>query len=182
MGNVAKFATENPYLIAGIAAGVATGGIAAPAVAGAAGGAGAGAAAAATVSYSTALSYALAGATIQSQMNVGKQAEIDAKMANEEETFAAKDREIARRKRLLQTVAVQNVSAAAGGVEAYTGSSKNIMDVSRREARGERITDVAMTTARKRGTIQAGRGARTSARISAGGTLIGAYERGSRRG
>jgi hypothetical protein len=172
MGNVAKFASDNPYLIAGIAAGVATGGITTAATA----------TTAASTSYATALSYGLAGATIQAQAHVGKQAEIDAKIANEEETFAAKDREIARRKRLLQTVAAQNVSAAAGGIEAYTGSSANIMEVSRREARGERLSDVAMTTARKRSRTGIARGARTSARISAGTTLIGAYERGTRRG
>jgi hypothetical protein len=158
MGNVAKFASDNPYLIAGIAAGVATGGL------------------------TTGLALASTGATVQAQMHAGKQAEIDAKMANEEETFAAKDREIARRKRLLQTVAAQNVSAAAGGIAAYEGSSANIMEVSRREARGERLSDVAMTTARKRSRTGIARGARTSARISAGTTLIGAYERGTRRG
>jgi len=177
MGNAVNFAKENPYLIAGLALAAYTGGASTAAVPATA----TAAAVPAGTSYAAAASYALAGASVQAQAHSAEQAKIDADVANKEEEFAARDREISRKKGLLASIARQNVFSAAGGVAAFEGSSANIMDISRREAAGGQLRDVVMTESRRRSRTRIAEGKRDATRINIGTSLIGAYERTARR-
>jgi len=179
MGNAVNFAKDNPYLIAGIAMAAYTGGAsmaaATPATATAA------AVPAVGFSWGSAASSAMLGVSVQAQAHGAEQAKIDADVANKEEEFAARDREIERKKRLLASVARQNVFSAAGGVAAFEGSSANIMDVSRRETAGGQLRDTAMTQGRKESRTRIAKGKGDATKINIGSSLIGAYQREARR-
>lgn len=56
----------------------------------------------------------------------GRQVSKSFKLQERKERTAARDQEIDRRKRLLSTLASQNVAAAAGGIRAFEGSTLNI--------------------------------------------------------
>ena len=188
---------DNPYLIIGIALAAYTGGASMAATGGgaaaggaAAGGAAAGGGAAAAggataaggFSYGTALATVSTAAQIQAGEHAAEAAKIDAKAQNREEEFAARDREIVRRKNLLGSLARQNVFSAAGGVESFTGSSENIMRESEKEFERGQLTDVAMTGVRKRSISAGASRAKSKARINTGASLIDYGERQTRRG
>ena len=65
--------------------------------------------------------------SIYSQVEQGEAADNAAKAKADQEEFAAKDREITRRKQLLAAMASQNAMSAAGGVRAYEGSRLNML-------------------------------------------------------
>lgn len=197
---------DNPYLIIGIAlaaytggtslaatggtaaaggaaaGGAAAGGAAAGGATAAAGGTAAAGTAAAGFNYGTALATLSTAATIQSQEHAAKAAEIDAKARNKEEEFSARDREIARRKGLLASMARQNVFSAASGVESFTGSSENILQQSEKEFERGQLTDDVMTGERKRSNLRGASQARSKARINQGSALIDDQHRRTRRG
>ena len=65
--------------------------------------------------------------SVYSQVEQGEAADNAAKAKADQEEFAAKDREITRRKQLLKAMASQNAMSAAGGVRAYEGSQLNML-------------------------------------------------------
>jgi len=65
--------------------------------------------------------------SIYSAIEQGEAADNAAKAKADQEEFAAKDREITRRKQLLAAMASQNAMSAAGGVRAYEGSRLNML-------------------------------------------------------
>ena len=67
------------------------------------------------------------GVSIYSAIAQGEAADNAAKTKADQEEFAAKDREITRRKQLLKAMASQNAMSAAGGVRAYEGSQLNML-------------------------------------------------------
>jgi Ca2+-binding RTX toxin-like protein len=59
--------------------------------------------------------------------DAGKAANIAAKQKAKQVEFAAREREIDRRKELLLALSTQNAAAGAGGVRAYEGSQLNML-------------------------------------------------------
>ena len=115
-------------------------------------------------------------------VNAGKAQEAAYKRDADRETFAAKDKEIARKKRLVAALATQNAVRGAQGVAAFEGSSLNMMlqDVENFEYDQDMgAANLAMT---RQSLLESGKAARRYGVQSATNTLMGAAERSMARG
>jgi hypothetical protein len=112
-----------------------------------------------------------AASAIQSR-NAGKLQQIEYKRQAQEEETSARDREIERRRRLVQALASQNAEAGALGLDATTGSRRAITLEDVRRARMDDLTDRAMTSRRAVSLASAGRAARRQGNLQAGATLL----------
>ena len=110
-------------------------------------------------------------------VNAGKDKEAAYKRDADRESFAAKDKEIARKKRLVAALATQNAVRGAQGVRAFEGSSLNMMlqDVETFEYDQDMgAANLAMT---RQSLLESGKAARRYGVMSATNTLMGAAER-----
>ena len=110
-------------------------------------------------------------------VNAGKAKEAAYKRDADRESFAAKDKEIARKKRLVAALATQNAVRGAQGVAAFEGSSLNMMlqDVENFEYDQDMgAANLAMT---RQSLLESGKAARRYGVMSATNTLMGAAER-----
>ena len=110
-------------------------------------------------------------------VNAGKDKEAAYKRDADRESFAAKDKEIARKKRLVAALATQNAVRGAQGVAAFEGSSLNMMlqDVENFEYDQDMgAANLAMT---RQSLLESGKAARRYGVMSATNTLMGAAER-----
>ena len=110
-------------------------------------------------------------------VNAGKAQEAAYKRDAERESFAAKDKEIQRKKRLVAALATQNAVRGAQGVAAFEGSSLNMMlqDVENFEYDQDMgAANLAMT---RQSLLESGKAARRYGVMSATNTLMGAAER-----
>ena len=115
-------------------------------------------------------------------VNAGKAQEAAYKRDADRESFAAKDKEIARKKRLVAALATQNAVRGAQGVAAFEGSSLNMMlqDVENFEYDQDMgAANLAMT---RQSLLESGKAARRYGVQSATNTLMGAAERSMARG
>ena len=115
-------------------------------------------------------------------VNAGKDKEAAYKRDADRESFAAKDKEIARKKRLVAALATQNAVRGAQGVRAFEGSSLNMMlqDVETFEYDQDMgAANLAMT---RQSLLESGKAARRYGVQSATNTLMGAAERSMARG
>ena len=115
-------------------------------------------------------------------VNAGKAQEAAYKRDAERESFAAKDKEIQRKKRLVAALATQNAVRGAQGVAAFEGSSLNMMlqDVETFEYDQDMgAANLAMT---RQSLLESGKAARRYGVQSATNTLMGAAERSMARG
>ena len=115
-------------------------------------------------------------------VNAGKAQEAAYKRDADRETFAAKDKEIQRKKRLVAALATQNAVRGAQGVAAFEGSSLNMMlqDVENFEYDQDMgAANLAMT---RQSLLESGKAARRYGVQSATNTLMGAAERSMARG
>jgi len=115
-------------------------------------------------------------------VNAGKAQEAAYKRDAERESFAAKDKEIQRKKRLVAALATQNAVRGAQGVAAFEGSSLNMMlqDVENFEYDQDMgAANLAMT---RQSLLESGKAARRYGVQSATNTLMGAAERSMARG
>jgi len=100
----------------------------------------------------------------------------------EREKFAAKDKEIQRKKRLVAALATQNAVRGAQGVRAVEGSSLNMMnqDVETFEYDQDMgAANLAMTT---QSLLESGKAARRYGYASAANTLLDSASRVTARG
>lgn len=104
--------------------------------------------------------------------NAGKLQQIEYQRQAKEEEVSARDREIERRRRLVQALASQNAEAGALGIDPTTGSRRAITLEDVRLARMDDLTDRAMTSRRSVSLRSAGRSARRQGNLQAGATLL----------
>jgi hypothetical protein len=129
--------------------------------------------------FAPAIPYLLAGATVAagtasaiSARNAGISRNIELKEQAKQEQLAAKDREIERRRSLIETIATQNAEAGAAGDEIQTGSRRAIALEDIRRQRLDDLTDRAMTNRRAVTLRASGRAAQRSGNLQAAGTLL----------
>jgi hypothetical protein len=112
------------------------------------------------------------GASVVSQRRAGALQQIAYKEQAKQEEFSARDREIERRRRLVQAIASQNAEAGALGLDPTMGSRRAIMLEDVKRARFDDLTDRAMTTRRATSLKSAGRESRRQANFQSDVTLL----------
>lgn len=117
----------------------------------------------------TVLSGALA---YRQQRTAGKIAEFQYRDQAEQEETAARDREIERRRRLVQALASQNAEAGALGIDGATGSRRAIVLDDVRRSRMDSLSDRAMTNRRAVNLRSAGGNYRRQSNIGAATNLL----------
>lgn len=128
--------------------------------------------------FAPAIPYLLAGATVAAgtasainARNAGLATKIQYKQQAQQEADAAKDREIERRRALIEAVGTQNAEGSAAGDD-LGGSRRAIVLEDIRRNRLDNLTDRAMTNRRATTLRSAGRAARRSGNLQAAGTLL----------
>lgn len=112
-------------------------------------------------------------AAAQTQRNSGKMADIQYREQAQQETDAARDREIDRRRRLVSALASQNAEAGALGVTPGVGSRAALVLSDAKRARYENLADRAGTGRRALVLRSAGRNARKQGDLAAASSLLG---------
>ena len=119
------------------------------------------------------LAIASAGASIQAGRAKQQAYERDA----DRETFAAKDKEIQRKKRLVAALATQNAVRGAQGVRAFEGSSLNLMNQDVETFEYDQSMGAANLAMKRQSLLEEGKAARRYGYASAANTLLGAASR-----
>jgi len=112
------------------------------------------------------------GVAARSAHNAGKATEIQYKEQAKQEEVSARDREIERRRRLVQALSSQNAEAGAAGIDPTTGSRRAMTLEDARLAQMDSLTDRAMTNRRAINLRSAGRNARRQGDLQAAGSLL----------
>jgi len=115
-----------------------------------------------------------AGVSVYSAVEQGEAADNAAKAKADQEEFAAKDREITRRKRLLAAMASQNAMSAAGGVRAYEGSQLNMLKTDMGAYSYDASMDRGTTDTNKAWMLYGGRVAKNTGYLGAAASGISA--------
>ena len=119
------------------------------------------------------LAIASAGASIQAGRAKQQAFERDA----DRETFAAKDKEIQRKKRLVAALATQNAVRGAQGIRAFEGSSLNLMNQDVETFEYDQSMGAANLAMKRQSLLEEGKAARRYGYASAANTLLGAASR-----
>jgi hypothetical protein len=114
------------------------------------------------------------GVSIYSAIAQGEAADNAAKTKADQEEFAAKDREITRRKQLLKAMASQNAMSAAGGVRAYEGSQLNMLKSDMGNYAYDASMDRGTTDTNKAWMLYGGRVAKNTGYLGAAASGISA--------
>lgn len=117
------------------------------------------------------------GVQIRGQQIAGKAIQIERKQQIQQETDAARDRDIERRRRLVTALASQNAEAGALGV-ANSGSRSALAITDASNAARDSLTDRAMTGRRALLLKAQGKEARNQANIQSAATLMDAAATG----
>jgi hypothetical protein len=104
------------------------------------------------------------------------------KQQAQQEEFSAKDREVARRKRLVASLASQNAFRGASGVSAYQGSPAAMMKSNLYEYESDQIAGDANLSMTTSSLLQSGRYAQQSGYISAASSMLDYGSRRAKRG
>ena len=118
------------------------------------------------------LAIASAGASIQAGRAKQQAYERDA----DRETFAAKDKEIQRKKRLVAALATQNAVIGAQNVAAFQGSSLNLMNQDVETFEYDQDMGAANLAMKRQSLLEEGKAARRYGYQSAGNTLLNAAQ------
>ena len=118
------------------------------------------------------LALASAGASIQA----GRAKEQAYQRDADRETFAAKDKEIQRKKRLVAALATQNAVRGAQNVAAFQGSSLNLMNQDVETFEYDQDMGAANLAMKRQSLIEEGKAARRYGYTSAAGTLLNAAQ------
>jgi len=118
------------------------------------------------------LAIASAGASIQAGRAKQQAYERDADI----ETFAAKDKEIQRKKRLVAALATQNAVRGAQNVAAFQGSSLNLMNQDVETFEYDQSMGAANLAMKRQSLLEEGKAARRYGYQSAGNTLLSAAQ------
>lgn len=117
--------------------------------------------------------FVTAGMAADAQGKAVKAQNYQLEVAQRQEKMSARDREIARRKRLLQEVARRNVMAS--GVDPFTGSYMNLVNTDRADFQADILANEAMTASRVGSLQQQQRTNVAAGNTRTAGTLIGEY-------
>ena len=115
-----------------------------------------------------------AGVGAYASISQGDAADNAAKAKADQEEFAAKDREITRRKQLLKAMASQNAMSAAGGVRAYEGSQLNMLKTDMGAYSYDASMDRGTTDTNKAWMLYGGQVAKNAGYLGAAATGISA--------
>jgi len=99
-----------------------------------------------------------------------------------QEEFAAKDREIARRKRLISSLASQNAYRGASGIRAFEGSPAAMMKSDREEFEYDNLMGNANLSMKTSSLLTSGRYAKQTGYASAGSSLLNYASNRAKRG
>jgi hypothetical protein len=124
------------------------------------------------------LAIASAGASIQAGRAKQQAFERDA----DRETFAAKDKEIQRKKRLVAAIATQNAVRGAQGIRAFEGSSLNLMNQDVETFEYDQSMGAANLAMKRQSLLEEGKAARRYGYASAANTLLNAAQNSSNIG
>jgi hypothetical protein len=100
----------------------------------------------------------------------------------QQEEFAAKDREVSRRKRLISSLASQNAARGASGVRAFEGSPAAMMKNDIKEFNYDQSMAAANTSMKTSSLLESGNYAQQSGYTSAGNSLLTFGSRMAERG
>lgn len=100
----------------------------------------------------------------------------------QQEEFAAKDREIARRKRLISSLASQNAVRGASGVRAFEGSPAAMMKSDREELDYDNLMGDANLSMKTSSLLTSGKYAQQAGYASAGESLLNYGTKRAERG
>ena len=100
----------------------------------------------------------------------------------EREEFAAKDREIQRKQRILAALATQNAVRGAQGVRAFEGSSANMMAQDVEKFEYDQSMGAANLAMKKQSLLESGKAARKYGYASASATMLEGLSRTVSRG
>jgi hypothetical protein len=100
----------------------------------------------------------------------------------QQEEFAAKDREVSRRKRLISSLASQNAARGASGVRAFEGSPAAMMKNDIKEFEYDQSMAAANTSMKTSSLLESGNYAQQSGYTSAGNSLLTFGSRMAERG
>jgi len=100
----------------------------------------------------------------------------------EREEFAAKDREIQRKQRILAALATQNAVRGAQGVRAFEGSSANMMAQDVEKFEYDQSMGAANLAMKKQSLLESGKAARKYGYASASATMLEGLSRTVNRG
>ncbi|SVA40493.1 uncharacterized protein METZ01_LOCUS93347 [marine metagenome] len=112
----------------------------------------------------------------------GRAKEAAYKRDAEREEFAAKDREIQRKQRLLAAMATQNAVRGAQGIRAFEGSSKHMMEQDVETFEYDQSMGAANLAMKKQSLLESGKAARQYGYASAASTLLQSWDRQTKRG
>lgn len=159
-----------------IAAGTAMGGTAAAGTAAAAASTAAAGTAAASGTFLGLSSATWAGISTAGSMlmnvRAGQAQKVNYEMQARQEEFAAKDREVQRRRRLVASLASQNAARAASGVRAFEGSPAAMMQSDIDTADYDHTMADANLGMKKQSLLTSGKHAVQSGYMSAGSSLL----------
>lgn len=110
--------------------------------------------------------------SVKASQDAGKATQIAHKEQAKQEEMAARDREIERRRRLVQALASQNAEAGAAGLDPTVGSRRAITLEDQRRAGLDTLTDRAMTSRRALNLRAAGKNARRQANLESAATIL----------
>jgi hypothetical protein len=100
----------------------------------------------------------------------------------QQEEFAAKDREVSRRKRLIASLSSQNAARGASGVRAFEGSPAAMMKNDIKEFNYDQSMAAANTSMKTSSLLESGNYAQQSGYTSAGNSLLTFGSRMAERG
>tara|TARA_R110002096_G_scaffold12646_1_gene45246 strand:+ start:2457 stop:2843 length:387 start_codon:yes stop_codon:yes gene_type:complete len=115
-------------------------------------------------------------------VNAGRAKEDAFKRDAERESFAAKDKEIQRKKRLVAALATQNAVRGAQGVVSFEGSSLNMMNQDQETFEYDQSMGAANLAMTRQSLLESGKAARRYGYASATNTLLQSAERTTARG
>jgi len=128
------------------------------------------------------LSLAASAKSAQASRDAGVAKEQAYKRDAEREEFAAKDREIQRKQRLLAAMATQNAVRGAQGVRAFEGSSKHMMEQDIEVFEYDQSMGAANLAMKKQSLLESGKAARKYGYASASATMLEGFSRTVMRG
>ena len=121
-------------------------------------------------------------ASASASIQAGKAKEAAYKRDAERESFAAKDKEIQRKKRLVAALATQNAVRGAQGVRAFEGSSLNLMEQDVETFEYDQSMGAANLAMKRQSLLEEGKAARRYGYQSAANTLLSSASRSMERG
>ena len=128
------------------------------------------------------LALASSAASAKASRQAGEAKEQSYKRDAEREEFAAKDREIQRKKRILAALATQNAVRGATGVRAFEGSSANMMAQDIEEFEYDQSMGAANLAMKRQSLLESGKAARKYGYASARATMLEGLSRTVSRG